>query len=201
MTSRLTVLPDERFVSLGDALQERLTGAARQIDSGNFASLLDLPMRTVITDGFSKTGAHEGTVWLLDSEREHLVAAFNNGPRAAEFVGVFKQPLRAGMISLVLASEQPLCENRVYASQTQDKTLDSKLHLVTCAMLAVPFYFARQARGVISCVQLKPAASDAADPPGFAPCDLQALQFAATLLSRLIDHRLLALVLGREHFL
>lgn len=200
MSRQLLVLPDERFQALNAALEERLADAAGKIELTNPDGFFDSMMRGVLTDGFAKADADEGTVWLLDRERENLVASFNTGPRAAEFVGVFKQPLRSGMISLVLASEQPLCENQVYLNQRQDKSLDLKLQLLTCAMLATPFYFGRQIRGVISCVKLKPAGSDAPDPPGFTPQDLAALQRAVELISRLMDYQLLSAIFGRDQF-
>src|SRR5438067_6771739 len=113
MSARFIVLPDERFLPLSSVLDERLREAAARLDAGNLGAFLDPLMRSALAEGFAKTSAHEGTVWLLDTGRENLVAAFNTGPRAEEFVGVFKQPLRSGMISLVAVSEQPLCENNV----------------------------------------------------------------------------------------
>jgi hypothetical protein len=102
------------------------------------------------------------------------------------------------MISMVVATEQPICENEVQRNQQQDKTLDRQLGLATSAMLAIPFYFAGELRGVISAVKLK--APDAAfDPAGFSPDDLRVLQFAASILTRLIEYELLNLALSLDH--
>lgn len=198
MDKRIDFLPDERFAEWRGALNERLAAAAGALSATNLAAFLDPVMRATLHEGLRRAGADECTVWLLDKTRENLAASFNTGPRAAEIVGVFQQPLQTGIISLVVASEQPLCENHVYQNIRQDRTLDRKLGLVTCAMLAVPFYFADQVRGVISGVRLKSADAPGADPPGFLPEDLGAWQLTATLLTRLIDYRLLALTLGRE---
>ena len=65
-------------------------------------------------------------------------------------------------------------------------------------MIAVPFYFLGELRGVISCVQLQPADAAAATPPGFSAAHLQGLQLSAGVLSRLIEYRLLALCLGLD---
>lgn len=191
MSTRSNVLPDERFVALRPALEERVLLAAHTVTAENFPGFLDAAARDTLLHGFRAAGAHEGTVWLADATREHLVAAFNSGPRAGEIAGHFRQSLRAGMISLVFASEQPLCENEVHKNERQDKTLDRQLGLLTVAMMAVPFYFARELRGVISCVRLKNAAAPEADPPPFSLENLRALQSAAAVVSKLLDHRLL----------
>jgi hypothetical protein len=197
MVERFTVLPDERFAPLHGALEERVRLSASILSGGTFTDFLDPVMRETIAAAFRSAGGDEGTVWLLDEGREHLVAAFNSGPNADAFVGKFRQSLQAGMISLVCASEQPLCENEVFNSSRQDKTLDHRLGLRTCSMVAVPLYFARELRGVISCVQLR-RVDELESTPGFTMASVAALQLSAGVLSRLIDHRLVALSVGWE---
>ncbi len=192
MSAHFTVLADERFTKLRGELLERLRLAANALAAEGFADFLDPLMRGVLTDGFRHAQATEGTLWLVDGPKENLVPVFNSGPRAADFVGQFRQPLSAGMISLVFASEQPLCENVIATNSHHDKTLDERLGLRTTAMIAVPLYFGRQPRGVISCVQL----SDAAAAPGFSMQSLATVQLATSVLSRLIDYRLLAATTG-----
>jgi|SRR5579862_6407432 len=193
---RLNLLPDPRFAPLRNALDERMRLSADAIHADNFESLLDPLLRQTLGSGFQRAGAHEGTVWLVDASREHLVAACNTGPNAARFVGEFNQPLGSGLISMVYANEQPFSENAVYQNAMQDKRLDQRLGVLTCAMIAVPFYFAGSLRGVISCVQLKEAASTKPDPPGFAPESLRSVQFAATVAGKLIDLQLLSIAVG-----
>ena len=198
MAGRLTVLPDERFLALRPVLRERLREAARSLAGGAFTEFFDRAMRSLLVDGFGRTGAHEGTVWLLDEAREALVPRFNSGPNAAEFVGSYRQSLRSGMISMVVAMEQPICENDVFKNEQQDKTLDQKLAVRTWAMLAVPFYYVGELRGVITAVQLVPADNGTPEPPGFRPEHLDKLQLTTALLGRLIESQLLALCLGLE---
>jgi hypothetical protein len=183
-------------VDLQPVLAERLERIAANIHAEQFAGLLDPLMRQVLEQGFAEAGAHEGTVWLLDAPRQHLEPAHNTGPRAHELVGKFNQPLGVGLISMVLASEQPFLENEVWKNQQQSKLLDARLQLQTCAMIAVPFYFMRACRGVVSCVQLQPAGADTPPPPGFDPGHLQSVQRAVTLLSQLIELRLLSRAIG-----
>jgi hypothetical protein len=48
-------------------------------------------------------------------------------------------------------------------------------------------------------VQLKESA-DAPEPPGFTAENLDTLQLGAEVLSRMVEHQLLSLALGREDF-
>src|SRR5207237_2880286 len=129
----------------------------------------------------------EGTVWLLDHSGEHLMPAFNTGHHAPKLVGQFKQPLNTGLICMVFASEQPFLENEVWKNSAQSKLLDSMLQVQTSAMIAVPFYFVRACRGVVSCVQLKRPEANEPDPLGFRPEHLGKVELAVALLSHLTE--------------
>jgi hypothetical protein len=197
MSRRFNLLADPRFAPLHSALRERVAAAAAALDAETFADLLDPVMSSVFAASLTAAGAHEGTIWLVDSAEENLVPVINTGPNASGFVGRFRQPLTRGLISMVFATEQPFCENEVYAHAAQDKTLDNSLGVVTCSMMAVPFYFAQQLRGVISCVQLKPHGA-AEDPPGFSMASIRDVQLGAVVVGRLIDHRLVSVSVGWE---
>ena len=196
MNSRCTILPDPRFAPLKPALADRLAAVAASIQPDNFASLLDPLMQEVLRHGFAEATAHEGSVWLLDASAKHLVPAYNTGPDAARFVGKIRQPLDQGIVCMVLANEQPFLENQVYKNQLHSTLVDDRLAQQTCAQIAVPFYFLKTCRGVVSCVQLKRRHTAAPDPPGFLPAHLTSIQRAATLLSRLLELRLLHSTLG-----
>jgi hypothetical protein len=195
----LTVLNDDRLDVLRAVVEARVKMAAQVVGETAFEEFFDGTMRTHLVKAIAAAQAHEGSVWLLDETRSCLVPRFNSGPHAASFVGSFRQDLRSGMISMVVATEQPICENQVHQNQQQDPALDRQLQLLTCAMLAVPFYFAGELRGVISAVQLKESA-DAPEPPGFTAENLDTLQLGAEVLSRMVEHQLLSLALGREDF-
>ena len=198
MSGRITVLPDERLAALHGVVEQRLQQAAALICEETFEEFFDATMRAVFCGCLAHSGAHEGTVWLLDAARGALVPRFNNGPNARAFVGTFHQSLHSGMISAVVATEQPMCENAVHRNARQDKSLDRRLGVRTCAMLAAPFYFAGELRGVLSAVQLTTADAASPEPPGFPPEALGALQLNATILSGLLERRLLGQVLGME---
>lgn len=196
--ARANVLPDERLTPLRPVLSSRMKEAAEMLSEGAFDEFFDRIMRSLLAEGLKRIGAHEGTVWLLDHSRTNLVPRFNNGPNATNFVGAFRQSLKAGMVSMVVNTEQPICENEVHRNARQDRTLDRKLGLITCSMIVVPFYFVGELRGVISAVQLKPADTSIPDPPGFNDESLQSLQLTAAVLSRLIEHELMTLSIGLE---
>ena len=194
------MLNDDRLDVLRPLIDARVKAAAELVGEGAFEEFFDRTMREQLVEALASAHAHEGTVWLLDKSRSVLVPRFNSGPHAESFVGSYRQSLRAGMISMVVATEQPICENEVRKNQQQDTTLDKKLGLATCAMLAVPFYFAGELRGVISAVQLQAADDAQPEPPGFTVENLHTLQLAASVLARMIEHQLVSLALGREDF-
>lgn len=198
MGKRLIVLPDERLMALRPALLETVRGVAQEVCGEAFGGFLDGAMRSVLVGAFGRVGADEGTVWLLDEGRTALVPRYNSGTHAERFVGRFRQELSAGMISMVAATEQPICENEVWRNARQDRRLDRELEVKTEAMLAVPFYFFSELRGVISCVQLVGGETMEMGPRGFLAEHLHELQEAAGLLSRLMEYRILAQCLGLE---
>jgi hypothetical protein len=198
MGERLTVLSDDRLSHYRSIVRSRLRDLAARAGTEAFDEFFDSTMRALVVECFLNIGAHEGTVWLLDETRNYLIPRFNTGPNAASFVGKFRQSVRAGMISMIVSTELPLCENDVSKNQQQDKSLDKKLGLQTCAMLATPLYFAGELRGVISAVQLRAPGSIDPEPPGFSPQHLETLQLTAAVLARLIEQQLVSLAIGLE---
>ncbi len=194
--NRLNLLPDPAFTALAPQLTERLSRLGDDLHVGHLVPLLDPLARRVLLEGFAAVGAHEGTVWLPDESAKNLVPAFNSGPHAEQLVGKFKQPLEAGLISMVFATERPFLENDVWQHAQQSKLLDSSLGMHTCAMIAVPFCLFKACRGVISCVQLSRADSHEPDPPGFRPENLDRMQDTAAVLAQLMEFRLLSLAVG-----
>jgi len=140
-----------------------------------------------LAGAFASAGADEGTLWLLDEAQTALIPVWNSGPRAEQFVGRHRQPLDAGLISLVCVTGQALCENAVYQNAAQDPTLDRSLGLLTCAMIAVPLHFRAAMRGVVSCVKLKPARDAGPDPAPFSGADLAAITAAVEALGQTLD--------------
>jgi hypothetical protein len=141
----------------------------------------------VLTKAFSAVGADEGTIWLLDEKEEALVPVWSSGPYGERFIGAHRQPLTAGLMSLICVTEQGICENAVYQNAQQDPTLDRRLGVLTCAMIAVPLRFADAVHGGISCVRLKPVDSGAPEPPPFSAADLAVVTEAVREVERLVQ--------------
>ena len=196
MSTSLPWMIEPAFEHLKPALVNRLSEIGDALDARQFTQLLDPLLRQIIKSGFDEANAHEGTIWLADAAKEFLEPTFNTGPHAGQIVGHFKQPLGAGLISMVFASEQPFLENNAAQNAQQSKLLDSTLGVQTQALIAVPFHFLNACRGVVSCVQLKSPDAGAAHPRGFQPAHLAAVQRATALISQLIEFRLLSRVVG-----
>lgn len=72
----LTILPDEWLVALQSVLDERVDLATRLVSPGSFLAFADSVMRAMLTYGFQRAGADEGTLCLPDEARENLVVGF-----------------------------------------------------------------------------------------------------------------------------
>ena len=195
MSAYRTIVPDTDFEALRPALLERLERIGSEVRAADIDLIFDGLMREVLEQGFARVGAHEGTVWLLDDTGANLAPALNTGPDAHRLTD-FKQPLNAGLISMVFSSEQSFLENEVWKNSGQSKVLDTMLEKQTCAMIAVPFCFLHACRGVISCVQLKSAGSTEPDPSGFRSEHLVSIQRTADFLARLIELRVIRQIIG-----
>jgi hypothetical protein len=200
--TRANFLPEPRFVPLRPALQEHLAKLGAAVTPENFLSICDEMPLKLLKEAFARISADEGSIWLLDAEKQNLVVAFNSGPDTDKIMG-FKQPTSKGIVSLVVASEHAFVENQVYKNAKHSATLDKKLQKTTYAMIAVPLYFLNEVRGVISCVQLLDvevhegqAAATGELPAGFGPPELNAIQTIAAVVRDLIDYRLLGTAVG-----
>lgn len=146
-------------------------------------------LRELLRRAASASGSDNTALWL--ASEDHLCATLGTGPHAEHFVGIFKQPLERGIISLVYASAQPVCENAISSNPEHSPTLDTRLGIVTDAMIAVPFVVAGDIAGVITCVHTRPA-GDTTPPSEFRPSDLTEFEFAAACTGRILEASLLS---------
>ena len=194
--SRLTLLPDPRFKGIAPHLEEWIDTTGRHITAANFASLLDPLMRRMLADAFEDARAHEGLIWLLEPDGSQLTVAWQTGAATTAAPGT-SVPAGAGLHGLVLASQQPHCANSLCTDPNHDHQLDAMLGGVICSEVIVPFYIARQLKGVVTALQLKPSL-ESPDPDGFDPESLEEIELLATSLGRLLDYRLLCQALDIE---
>jgi hypothetical protein len=194
---RFTLLPDPRFRKHASALTDRLDKAARLITRDTFNDFADDLIATVLEDGFYAANGDEGTLWLVNPGKSELDAVFNNGP-TAEQVLTYSQSLDRGLISMVFSTGQSFCENNISEMPGHDKTVDRRTGSATCAMIAVPFYFAQQCRGILSCVQLV-GQPRSLTRDGFDMESMREVSRAASLLTRLFDFKLISQIIGYGH--
>lgn len=197
MNDRASLLPSPEFEKLTSLLSDRIMRTASSLNAANFDDFLDPTMKNLLQRAFQNAGAHEGAVWLVDPEGKNLVVCHAWGTRAAQVTG-FAQPLTSGIVSMVLATEQPFCENKVYTNRMQAKALDQKLGVLTCSMIAAPLTFAKGLRGVVSCIKAKQLAEEP-DPPGFEMAALGEMQFVAHVLGKLIEFELVSVITGWDN--
>ena len=188
-------IPDDRLLAAGERVLSQLRDGAAAIDAdpARTSEWLDDAAAAVIGMACRAAGADDGSVWLADSSAEALVAVFSLRGEAGGLLG-FRQPLSEGLVSMVFATEQPICLGGVRGDPRHSGKADSRLGQETCAMIAVPLAFAGEVRGVISCVRL-------AGLPGgrrgdFSADDLGFLRTAANAARRLIDFRFITKPLG-----
>ncbi|MBV9491043.1 MAG: GAF domain-containing protein [Verrucomicrobia bacterium] len=176
------------------AVRQRLSQAAAGITPDGFAALLPGHCKYLLHWLFRQVGADEGTIWLVDAERKHLVPAYNTGPHTKDLVGVFRQPLGEGLVSLVFANGQSLVENEVYKNIDHSKRVDHALSQRTEAIMIVPFQVLGDVDGVISCVVL----GDAQGEPRrqFTAEQLEFLAFQARVFGALFQNSLLERIFG-----
>ncbi|MEM1294203.1 MAG: GAF domain-containing protein [Verrucomicrobiota bacterium] len=166
-----------------NSLNRKFEHAGKAAAAQCLSEAFDGVARRVLINGFNRVKADEGTLWIANLTNQNLIPIFNSGPNAADFVSNVRQPLGRGVVSMVFHSGQPFCENEVFKNATHDQTIDKAMHQVTAAMIAVPFFFANHARGVISCVKLGEGE--------FEVSDLNEIQHSAIVLERLVDCQLM----------
>ena len=189
------IQPDPVLSEHAAALEKRLDETARQLSPENLGTLLGVSSRELVSVTISALPADSASIWLIDADHTHLIVS-HTAPHSDALLDR-EQPLNEGLISLVLASEQSICENQVYEHAQHSKQVDSALGIVTCAMIAVPFYVGGNLRGVLSCVRLKDT-PDAEDPPGFTAANLGRVERLSTAIERLLNYRILTACLGLE---
>lgn len=197
MTDLTSLLPSPEFEKLSSLLSDRIMRTAAALNESNLSQFIDPTMQNLLQRSFQSAGADEGAVWLVDAEGKNLVISHSWGTRADRVLG-YTQTLERGLVSMVFATEQPFCENKVYTNRMQARSLDEKLGVLTCSMIAVPLVFAKGLRGIVSCIKVKTGA-DEPDPPDFAPNSLGEIQFAAHVLGKLIEFELVGVITGWDN--
>lgn len=188
------IQPDPTLTGTTAAIEQSLIRNAQSLEPEQFSTLIGAPGLSVMRSAMDALQADSLSVWLADRDQSHLVVTHSE-PNT-DFVG-YQQTLEEGLIALVYASEQCLCENEVYQNAQHSKAVDEALGQVTYAMIATPFYIAGNLKGVISCVQLKEDL-DAPNPDGFSARNMNRVRRLSTAIERLVNYRILTTLLDLE---
>ncbi|MGI9241537.1 MAG: GAF domain-containing protein [Verrucomicrobiales bacterium] len=187
------LLPDPELEEVGDRFVRALERYAKRLRPAEFLSLIDAPTEAVFRSIRLSLACDSVGLWIADEAGENLVFAITD-PEDERIIGR-EQPLSEGFISLVFASEQPICENRVAEDERHSKRIDSAVGEKTEAMVAVPFYLGGRLGGVLSAVRWEGGRSSG-DP--FGQEDLRSMRRASVVLERLANLALAKAVLGVE---
>jgi len=187
-------LPDPRVAPLAPAIEERANHFASLIRAMNFGEFVDPLMRRMMEDCFRDARAHEGVVWFLDEEKKNLLCAWQTGAHSERLMS-FRLPLDSGISGMVLAMQQPFCENNLALNRPAASKLEEKLGVIVCSRVLVPFFIAGRLRGIVAAYQTK-TDLDAPEPRGFEPDAVEEISLLARLLTRLFDYKLLCAATG-----
>ena len=139
-------LPDPQLEKLALLLMNKINDGCglMKADSCRWQEVFDASASALFDAHVREIGAHQGTVWLLDADRETLVPAYNNGPNARDFVGRFHEPLTRGIVSTVFATQMGICESRVYLNAQHDSAANH--FRTTAARMTTTARIAREGR-------------------------------------------------------
>ncbi|MCB1208699.1 MAG: hypothetical protein KDK97_05205 [Verrucomicrobiales bacterium] len=208
MAAPFPSFPDARLADLADEIAQRRVSFFERASNTCPSTLVEGLPALAAAAALRSIGADEGTLWLAMEDSAVLVPVWNNGPDAERFVGQFRLPAAEGITGWVFSSGMASCESEVCLNQKQNRQLDRSLNVLTWAMLAVPLRLVGERRGVMTAVRLirldtlpdlqRIPEARADFPPGFEPPDsfsvedLAAVEVAAQMIGRLVDHRLTA---------
>ena len=193
--ARLVLLPDSRFAPMAPVLMERVESFGAKLTAENFTGFLDALMGRMMVDAFRDSYAGCGGVWMVDAARERLIPAHILG---ATGMGLWdwRPAVTEGLAGMVWATQQPFCGNEIQRNARHDRSLDAALQATVHSLILVPFYIARQIRGLVVAVQAQRPGGPA--PHSFSPESLEEMDLLATCLGRLIDYRLICAATGYE---
>lgn len=195
----LPFLPDPQMAQYRASFESRLASMVGRLSPELLGGTLTPLIREQAAATFTAANATEGTIWSIAEDHAHLVPVLNTGPNAKAFIERARQPLNAGLISMVFVAGMTVAESNVYLNQKHDRTVAQLTNEATCSMIAVRFSVFGSPRGVISCVKNKDTDSLDPDPPPFDLEAVTAMERLATLIGRLIEWKLASITLGIDH--
>ena len=186
-------LDPEVAMVVGNALRE----SARQATPEQLRDRIDAPLGNMIDAALAGTGSDEGTVWAADRDLEEPALVpiyhFRPGKDTKEFLEKVSQPLGDGLISMVFASGNSLCENDIANDPAHSKIVDTTTGRKTRAMIVTPIYASSVVIAVLTGVRIAPEnTGEQSSGDAYSSKDLATLQSAARIIGEVFELRYLA---------
>ena len=162
---------------------------ARWLDSGLITGPTARLAEEILLRSATKVDAKDAALWLVSES--HLIPLIGVGPNSPGFLGSFQQPLSEGLISLVHASGQGICENSISENPQHSPLLDHQLGIRTSSMIALPLTVLGRPIGVITCVHTHSASADS-PAEKFDLSAMTEFEFATACIVRFIEAELLS---------
>ncbi len=133
-----------------DEIYEAITQFAKTPDLYGFKMWLPPSAPLILNRTVVDMGAHEGSIWIVDSENEQLVICYNT----QELQRHFTQPLSSGLVSKAYIDERPVHHKGIERYKDSSSAIDNDHGQRTQHQVSVPFYIAGKLCGAVSAVQL-----------------------------------------------
>ncbi len=151
MAGDLVIVKTPAMTGMGAQLQTCLRRSLELLRPAEARGLIDATLLAAFAGILAQVRADGGTLWLLCPGETALEAVFN--PMEPEIAGK-RQPLRSGIVSLVLATGEAVCAGTLAADRRHSPAIDVALGKDTLSMIAVPFAPGGTIRGVVTAVRL-----------------------------------------------
>ncbi|MEM9282492.1 MAG: hypothetical protein AAGA96_11745 [Verrucomicrobiota bacterium] len=187
----LDIMASALLEELGGSLKRRIRSSADELWSGRFDRLLTPLIEALFGHALIQAECSYIAVWLLDGDEECLIPVHIHG-KAKALTSANHSPVNSGLLSLVCASGQSLCENGVQQNPYHNNILDTLGMEKASDAIVTPLQFAGRQRGVVSYVRTE----DHSKSNGFNAANFKVANLMTNTVQRLIDHHLVESILG-----
>ena len=159
-------------------------------DPSEIQSLIDDTARFACRAFFAAIDASEGSLWWKYSQADYLEICYNSGSRAPKMEGEIRQPLAAGIVSMVYHTGEAVYTNQLQTNPEHCKEVDRQLSQNTQSMIVAPVLLGGEPTAIISAVILDDESSK-----DFDFSDLEAMQHLAEMLRSYWENQLSHLII------
>jgi len=202
-SGNLDVMAESLLEEFGDTLRRQMTRSVDELWSGRFDRLLTPLVRAQLKHGMEQAECDHLVIYLLDEGEEALVPVYRqssgedreDGEGFSGLVAAAEAtPVRKGVLTMVCASGQPICDNNVHANSLWSREIDALLDAKVRDLIVSPLRFAGRLRGVIAFARSEEHRKSA----GSSAHNFNAANLVASTVEPLIDHHLASMILRWE---